>query len=301
MKITFYSFYKISVSKLLTSTGGTNYGNHLYHPVNVFCQNLLREGHLIVEPTEKFDVAIFLDVDKSLFEFAKTLDPAIKKILITVESPIYCPFEYNLNVLFDEVWDKVLTYNRSFGSDSLIYYDIPVTGNIEGNDFIYPDKTAKGVAVSSFKNDSRGYVPLRRDKLLKTLAQMDQIHLYGNGWELGKNIYGKTSNKLDSMKGHAFAVVVENCKYDGYVTEKLGDAILSGLPCMYYGDYKNAERRFPGTFVVLDDLTYEAFEKAKNEILNNYECMVDNVKKSFDESELWIDSFITNANLAIKA
>jgi hypothetical protein len=300
MRITFFSFYNAPISKIVGSTGGTDYGNHLYYPLNVFCQQLVSGDHFIVEPDDEFDVAIFLDLDQKLFDIAKNLSPNIKKNLVCIESPIYCPFVQHIGVLCDDVWDGVLTYNRSFKAKNINYYDIPVTGNIEKISFVYPDKNAKGVAVSSLKNDLRGYVPIRRDIFLKKLASSNQIDVFGGGWKKSHNIHGKTSNKLDSMRGHSFAVVIENSKYDGYVTEKLGDAILSGLPSMYYGDFKNAERRFPGTFVVLEDLTYDAFEKARNEIFNNYEHLVENVKCSFDKSEYWINSFITNIGKVLK-
>lgn len=60
----------------------------------------------------------------------------------------------------------------------------------------------------------------------KAVGTKDEIDLYGVGWQKEKNIYGKIANKLEAMKNHSFAVVIENCKYDGYVTEKLGDAIF---------------------------------------------------------------------------
>lgn len=299
MKITFFSFYNIKVSDLISNTGGTNYGNHLYYPINMLCKQLKEKGYEIVEQFEHYDIAIFLDLDKKLFDLAYSLDKHIKKILISIESPIYCPFVNHINILFDKIWDNVLTYNRSFISDKLFYYDIPITGNIESYKFNYPNKKAKGVAVSSFKNDSKGYVPLRRDYLLKQLAQQDEIDLYGGGWQKEKNIYGKIANKLEAMKNHSFAVVIENCKYDGYVTEKLGDAILSGLPSIYYGDYKHAQKRFPGTFVILEELNFESFLKAKKELFSKYEVLIKNVEQSFLNSESWIDSFLENVHKAL--
>ena len=299
MKITFFSFYNIEISSLTGEKGGTSYGNHLYYPINVLCSQIKDKGYDIVEQTEKYDIAIFLDLNKELFDFASSLDKKIKKILISIESPIYCPFLNHINILFDEIWDNVLTYNRSFVSDKLIHYDIPVTGNIENYKFSPPNKEARGVAVSSYKNDDRGYVPIRRDALLRQLAQEDEIDLYGGGWQKEKNIYGKTLNKLDSMKNHSFAVVIENCKYDGYVTEKLGDAILSGLPSIYYGDYKHAQKRFPGTFVILEELNFESFLKAKKELFSKYEVLMKNIEQSFLNSESWIDSFLENVHKAL--
>lgn len=294
MKITFFSFYNISISSLVCDTGGTDYGNHLYYPINNLCSELKKKGFEIVEPSQDFEIALFLDLDEKLFDMANSLDKKIKKILITIESPIYCPFVYQVNILCNHIWDSVLTYNRSFIADKLFYYDIPITGNIENLEFIYPDRKAKGVIVSSYKNDPRGFVPQRRDLFLKQLAQKHEIELYGAGWKKEKNIYGKVSNKIEVMKYHSFALIIENCKYEGYVTEKLGDAILAGLPSIYYGDYKNAERRFPGTFVILEDLNIESFIKAKKELFNKYDTIVENVEKSFLNSNKWIESFLEN-------
>ncbi|WP_133013309.1 glycosyltransferase family 10 domain-containing protein [Marinomonas flavescens] len=299
MRIAFFSFYGVAVTKLRDNSGGTDYGNHLYYPYNVYCQCLLSKGHMIVGTHELFDVAIFLDLNESLYCTAKSLGKHIKKILVSVESPIYCPFVNNFEVLTDDVWDSVLSYNRSFVSEKIFHYDIPVTGNINKLSFEFPEKNARGVTVSSFKNDPRGYVPLRRDKMLKSLAENDEINIFGHGWKKGKNINGKTSNKIESMKKHSFALVIENSKYDGYVTEKLGDAILSGLPSIYFGDFDGAERRFPGTFVVLDDLSYHSFIKSKLQLFENYNYIVSNVKKSFEESDSWMETFFIAMDRAI--
>ncbi|MCL5125092.1 MAG: hypothetical protein M1511_11445 [Deltaproteobacteria bacterium] len=54
-------------------------------------------------------------------------------------------------------------------------------------------------------------------------------------------------------------MVVENNICPGYVTEKLGYSILAGLPAIYWGDSKNAERRFGKVFVPLGELTEKGF------------------------------------------
>jgi hypothetical protein len=80
--------------------------------------------------------------------------------------------------------------------------------------------------------------------------------------------------------------------YPGYVTEKLGDAILAGLPSIYYGDVENALRRFPNTFVQLDELTYNSFLKSKNILMDNYDSMIKGVYASFNNSDIWMESFV---------
>lgn len=294
MKIGVYSFYNISVSELCNTTGGTNYGNHLYYPFNILAKKLQYNNINFVPLNENIDIALFLDLNEYLFNIALKLPRSIKKILICAESPIYCPFVHHVNILNNDIWDIILTYNRSFKNNKIKFYDIPITGNINNVPFQKSIKNNLGVVVSSLKNDSRGFVPKRRDELIKKLAIFNEIEVYGHGWVNSKNIFGATSNKIKTMKNHSFALVVENCKCDGYVTEKLGDAILAGLPSIYYGDYKNANRRFPGTFVELKNLDYNSFLKSKSELFNKYDTILQNVEKSFLNSYSWSDSFINN-------
>lgn len=294
MNITFYSYYNIQISTLCEDSGGTGYGNHLYYPMNVVCKILKEKGHKIVEPVEKFDLAIFLDLNENLYETAKNLSKKVKKILICIESPIFASFEYHNEIIFDDLWDFVFTYNRSYLGNKIVHYDIPITGNITNSKFSFSNKNALGVVVASFKNDNRGFIPPRRDKLLKFLANENEIELYGHGWSKSHNIHGIVNDKIEVMKKYSYALVIENCRYSGYVTEKLGDAILAGLPSIYYGDIQTAKRRFSNTFVPLDNLDYSSFKNAKEELFLRYDELQNNVKKEFLNSNLWIESFVSS-------
>ena len=79
----------------------------------------------------------------------------------------------------------------------------------------------------------------------------------------------------------------------GYVTEKLPDGIMAGIPVIYHGDFRNAERRFPGTFVPLEHLTVQAFKEAKDKIVENYAELRHNVLKSREDSASWCDSYLS--------
>jgi len=298
MNILIVGLYSNQKDKIIFDNEPKKYGNYLYFPINTLCEILKSEGHFLF--TSKFvdldtiDLVIFLDINKELLSFAELMPTSVKKLLIVFESPIYCSLGHS-NSIFLNIWDKVITYNRDFSCANITHYDIPVTGNIEQIEFqtvLNRKKYNKGVAVSSYKNDIRGYVPQRRDRLLKLLSKMNRIDLYGNSWKNGKNIFGPTVDKIETMSKYSYALTIENSVYNGYVTEKLGDAILAGLPSIYYGDFINAERRFPGVFVQLEDLTIESFLEAEKKLWENYEMLMLSVEKQYLKSREWIDSFI---------
>lgn len=298
MNILFYSFYEHVAKNMDKDSEDLSYGNNLLYPFYLMCGKLKSAGHNLYfeqpQNIQDIDIAIFIDIDARLFEIAKNLPFKINKVLICIESPIYCPIAHSL-IIFDDLWTKVLTYNRGFSSNNIIHFDIPFVGNISGLDFLetmnHPKKH-KGIVISSFKKDYRGYLTSRRDKLLKTLAQLGEIDLYGHGWQSGINIIGKTENKIETLNKYHFTLIIENAIYPGYVTEKIADAILAGLPSIYYGDFETAERRFSGSFVQLENISVEAFIEAKEELNLNYDKLIKNVEDCFHDSNNWTSSFI---------
>ena len=65
----------------------------------------------------------------------------------------------------------------------------------------------------------------------------DIIDVYGNG-------YNSIPDKLDVLRKYKYAIVVENCQYQDYWTEKIGDCYLAECYPIYHG-CPNIEDYFP--------------------------------------------------------
>ena len=133
-----------------------------------------------------------------------------------------------------------------------------------------------------------------RDALYRKLAGQGIIDLYGKNWKCRpeNNIFGSTDNKLKVLQEYPFALVIENIWAPGYVTEKLPDCILAGIPVIYWGDFFHAQRRFPDTFIPLEEVSVSGVMKAKDQLIAKYADLRKNVLKCREESDHWCDSYL---------
>ena len=288
MKIRFVGYYQRFDESEITN-GDTLYGNYLYYPLKKLIDILNTDYKIQTVYSDDFDIIVFCDLDQELFEYAKKLPKKIKKILVLTESVIYTPFAHHLNILVDPVWAYVVSYNREYHTPNTIYYDIPVTG-IQLPVNMATCNTDIGCHIASYKNDTRGYT-FERDKLITELANKNNIHVYGSGWQFKKNYLGKTADKIQTISQYKYYIALENAKYSGYVTEKLGDAILAEKPSLYFGDIENARRRFGNTFIPLNGLTYKDFNIALEKLNADYDYYKNNVLEEKKKSIYWCDSY----------
>jgi len=98
---------------------------------------------------------------------------------------------------------------------------------------------------------------------------------------------------------YAYSMVSENSRYSGYVTEKLPESILSGVPAIYHGDFEVANRMFGGTFVQLDELSVPCFLAAKDHLMSRYAELKANVLAHRMKSEDWHKSFLHALRIGI--
>lgn len=86
--------------------------------------------------------------------------------------------------------------------------------------------------------------PLREE----FVKDMDDVTVYGQGWDaaaarnpgirLGHSLHRSRDprHSVDILQGHAFALIIENCDAEGYVSEKVYDALIAGCIPLYYGN-----------------------------------------------------------------
>lgn len=302
-KVTVMGLYLKKEDSFGSGDGGTSYGNRLGYP-GVRARALLeKEGFSFFSeeelPPEKADVVFCVDLSSALLERIRRMPKGVRKILQACESPIYNLQAHQARILMDRCWDVILTWNRSFEAPYVLHYDLPMAGkeaSCSGSVRAIPEEPGlcPGVVVSSFKNgDHRGVAP-ERDDLYRLLAKRGWIDLYGKGWPVSEreHRFGPAEDKLAVIAGHPFALVIENCWAPGYVTEKLPDCILAGAPVIYRGDFPTAERRFPGTFVRLEDLSEQGFLSARRTLFDSYAAHHEKVSAARENSDTWCDSYL---------
>lgn len=305
MRFVFSLFYKKLEKNFGYYDGGTSYGHRLLAPIMDLRNKLEQAGHEVLTSQEcslnDAGVVVFWDLDEINYKKALSLPKDVPCILISNESPIYSPLSHRSHILFSKRWSAVLTWNRAYSSNHIYHYDIPFVGEASLQKDHVHSKKSKGVVVSSYKKDPRG-LAYKRDLLFRRMARDGFLDVYGANWieDTQYGILGTSHNKIQTMRDYDFAFISENSIYPGYVTEKLADAIIAGIPSIYYGDYVTATRRFPGTFVRLEELTSNSFLQSRDILYRDYQFLMDCVKKSQSESVTWSSSFINTFLLLLK-
>lgn len=154
----------------------------------------------------------------------------------------------------EKMYHKIFTYSKKL-VDNKKYFYAPIPYDYEH--LILPEQpqeTDKTVLITMVANNYPISTPLdeytERRKTVEYLFKKhpEDFHLYGSGW-LGlrhKLTPEELSNFLLSYKGHIpkkseavklakFTITYENAKYDGYVSEKIFDAMAAGSVPVYLG------------------------------------------------------------------
>lgn len=289
--------------KFGVSDGGKSYGNLLQYPGIALRQKFEPAGYGFFSeselPLEEADIILCVDLTPAIYERLSRLPARICKILQACESVVYAPLSHSGEVLMDPLWDAVMTWNRGFEGSHIVYYDIPIAGKTASGlaetlpawDGIFHTKGA--VMASNKGGDIRG-TTWKRNLFYPACAKAGLIDLYGHNWPARPdlNCLGPANDKIEVLKKYSYALVIENIWTSGYVTEKIADCILAGLPVIYMGDSFHAERRFPGAFVTLEEISTEAFLECRNQLQKNYASYHEAVRRSFAASDTWCDSYL---------
>ena len=302
-KVTVVGMYRKPDQKFGASDGGTAYGNLLLYPETAACRRFEGEGIGFYSeselPPEEADMVLCADLTPELYERMKALPRHIFKILQACESVIYAPLSHAPEVIMDPLWDVVMTWNRGFEAPHVVHYDIAFAGrSASGLPETLPSGSGefkeRGVVIASNKGpDHRGYAP-QRNRFYLELAKKGFIDLYGHGWSGSRknNVCGRVNDKIAVLRSYSYALVIENIWGSGYVTEKIADCILGGIPVIYMGDSCFAQKRFPGCFVPLEEISFEAFTACREKIRNGRDAFQQALAKAYANSDTWCDSYI---------
>ncbi len=167
------------------------------------------------------------------------------------------------------------------------------------NDRIEYSRLNKFCLITSNKTFTKGHRDRVRfaERILKEYP--DLVDIYGNG-------YNSISDKLDILSQYKYSIVIENCSYPNYWTEKLSDCFMAGCYPLYYGctninDYFSRSSLdvinildFDSTIsqlkAILSSFRYEdsigAIMEAKKKVMNKYNMfsIVSHIIEDMDSS-----------------
>lgn len=94
--------------------------------------------------------------------------------------------------------------------------------------------------VNRYKTHDRLELLQQRFRYIRAMDQ--DIDIYGhapshgkNPWDDFPNYRGATRNKIRTLRAYRFNLCFENCDRDGYITEKLLQALIAGCVPLYWG------------------------------------------------------------------
>jgi hypothetical protein len=104
--------------------------------------------------------------------------------------------------------------------------------------------------VNRYKDEDR--LPLLRERVRFVRAMGNDIDIYGhapwhqvNGWESFPRYLGPVRNKNKTLGRYTFNLCFENCDEDGYITEKIIQALMAGCIPLYWGGGRFLEETIP--------------------------------------------------------
>jgi hypothetical protein len=241
-------------------------------PLPILVSELLKSRGYTLSGPDKSDILVFFDLDrKKLHKYRKYLNKNVKKILIRSEPASVLPFQYrsqNLTII-DNVISLGATDSLKNTSETKFPWPIKDTFFHERNYSLKSSSRGTSILVSnkfSFHKNSNYFLRselVKCDKSLEVAGKdwggistsllrqrfgsfldiPDLIKLNSLKFSIPKfleslnlrpDIYhGSVSNKLGFLQRFRCSLVIEN--ENSYLSEKLVESILSGVPTIYVG------------------------------------------------------------------
>jgi hypothetical protein len=197
-------------------------------------------------PKQVADVLICMDrPDRELY-------PAKKKIFIIYEPHFLVPGNWDKD--FHEQFDLVLTWRDDL-IDGRKYHknNFTVDWSERVDPFItrerYNERKLAVLMNTAKAHPSASSLYGARITAINWFEEHapNDFDLYGRGWQqCGYQSYrGAMDNKLNTLVNYNFNIAYENCNdQTGYITEKILDSFMAGVPPVYYGS-AGVERHIP--------------------------------------------------------
>ena len=222
---------------------------------------------------------------KFLLNFIKFFKMYFQKIkikknncfLLILESELHSP-ENHIRSL-NKFCNKIFTWNDNLIKEpGFIKINIPQPSFNTNIDKIQFSKKKLLVNISSNKfSNSKIEIYSKR---LESISYFDKFHpnefdLYGFDWNKSTLIFnaykGTVEDKILVMSQYRFAIVYENCRIDGYITEKIFDCFNAKCVPIYLGS-SNIKKYIPSNCFI------------DRELFNNHKVLYDYIS-TINESQ----------------
>jgi hypothetical protein len=174
------------------------------------------------------------------------------KIAWSIESPVIKPYFFNYIKQVENKFDYIYTYNPEPNNLKYKQSYFGACWIVEENCKIY-EKTKLLSIVASNKNYAPGH-KLRHEIISKNLHK--DLELWGSGYNWFSDA---PEDRVKPFKDYMYVIVIENCKYPNYFTDKIIDCFAAGCIPIYWGDPKIKEifdERGFYTFNTMNELDY---------------------------------------------
>ncbi len=232
-------------------------------PWSAFFEVLTKRNHKVVSLNDSPDVVVFMNLHRFSYRSSLKGLPRDKRILVLWEPRTNRPLNFNKKSL--EGFGLILAPSKLWISgENVIYFNWPQPAP-QSYDNDWNKRKSKFVAVwgNKFSQDKESLYHLRRKVANEMAFTLD---LYGTNWEsptkiikefvvsvvksngrvargsfsdtcsalkIPQNYMGIIENKWQLYQAYKFGLVLENSKE--YVSEKLFEALISGLIPVYVG------------------------------------------------------------------
>ena len=232
-------------------------------------------------------VVVFTDMCFTLVEQYKNED--VFKIAWLIEPPAITSNTYQYIEAYQDKFDLILSHQKDFVSRIKNAVYAPFGGCwIPANKRKQWQKRRMVNIFASSKTFTDGHQ--LRHLIISGLRQNKYpIDVFGHGYQFIKN-------KEDGMISYRFSICIENSQHNGYFTEKIVDAFVTGTIPIYWGC------KDIGEYFDQDGILTFNNEEELTEILNSlskqtYENMTDVIGSNFEFAKKYMvaeDWFYTN-------
>ena len=244
------------------------------------------------QPPENADVILCVDLSPELDARLRKCPANTRKILLFEEAPLHSSYtiQQPQNSYLQPMWERIITWNRSYEAEYIMHFDLPFDF---GRTPLTPPASStpnSPLAFVSNAPDERQGLIQRKHHLCQTLHKTGQAELLRFGGGVAEAITNPAW--LKALSGRPFTLAIEDTWISGYVSELLPACIIAGVPTIYWGDVATAERRFPGTFIPLDEISLGAFNRAKTELEKHMEALKLHIQECQGRIHEWSSSFV---------
>ena len=240
---------------------------------------------------EKADVILCIDLSPELDACIRQYPASARKILLLEEAPLHSSYtiQQPQNSYLQPIWERIITWNHSYEAEYITHFDLPFAFGCAP---IPPEPSTQsaGLAFVSNAPDERLGLIRRKHHLCQALHKTGQVDILRFGGAPAGPISNLTCIK--ALAYRPFALAIEDTWISGYVSDLLPACILAGVPTIYWGDVATAKRRFPGTFIPLDEISPEAFTQAKTELEKRREELNHRILACQSQIQKWSSSFV---------